>query len=396
MKALLKLLILLPIGVLAAVYNVNSLSAFQNALNNAAQSSEDDTIILKKATYNVSNTLTYTNPGNAGKLTIIGNGAILDANNNKIRILTISTSNQADDTNDDITIKQFTFQKGSGIKIFTNKANMYVNHNKFLFNTPINNGHYGGGIDAISEYGDIFIENNTFIQNDAPYGGAAEIDAKNGKAVIINNIFWNNSSNSRGGALNFYSNNEIYIINNTFYKNSAKGEGGGGVFIDLADQKTNIYNNIFWQNSAEQNEGDDIVIYGDQPLDIYNNVFSCSDFSGHGSCLKFVYSSNPPYNHANNFSQDPAFINADQGDFHLQATSPCIDSGDNNAPLRPARDFEGTIRPLDGDEDSQAIIDIGAFEFKSLVLDVPINMYGLLVLIFLYGFLARKYTKEAI
>lgn len=394
MKALLKLLILLPIGALAAIYNVDSLSAFQSALNNAAQSSEDDTIILKKAIYHVSNTLTYTNPGNTGKLTIIGNGAILDANNNKIRILAISTANQADDTNDDITIKQLTFQKGSGIKIFTNKADMYVNHNKFLSNTPINNGHYGGGIDALSEHGDIYIENNTFVQNNAPYGGAAEIDAKNGKAVVINNIFWNNSSNTQGGALNFYNNVEIYLINNTFYKNDALR--GGAAFITTAKVKTNLYNNIFWQNSADPDEGDDIGINGDQPLNIYNNLFSCSDFSGQGSCLRFVYSSSPSYNHANNFSQDPAFADADHGNFHLRATSPCIDSGDNNAPLHPASDFEGTIRPLDGDNDSQAIIDIGAFEFKSLVLDVPINMYGLLVLILLYGFLGRRYAKEVI
>ncbi len=47
--------------------------------------------------------------------------------------------------------------------------------------------------------------------------------------------------------------------------------------------------------------------------------------------------------------------------YRLQATSPVLDMG--NALLAPATDFDGIARPVDGDFDGTAAVDIGAFEF---------------------------------
>lgn len=57
------------------------------------------------------------------------------------------------------------------------------------------------------------------------------------------------------------------------------------------------------------------------------------------------------------FSGDPLFIDAENGDYHLQEGSPCIDSGSaNDAPLY---DFEGTARP-------QGLgFDVGAYEYST-------------------------------
>jgi hypothetical protein len=64
---------------------------------------------------------------------------------------------------------------------------------------------------------------------------------------------------------------------------------------------------------------------------------------------------------------DPLFVAPSSGDFRLRFGSPCIDAGE------PARDgvldLLLHVRPIDGDLDTQAAGDMGAFEFEPLHLD---------------------------
>ncbi|MCP4630131.1 MAG: hypothetical protein GY850_42470 [bacterium] len=62
-----------------------------------------------------------------------------------------------------------------------------------------------------------------------------------------------------------------------------------------------------------------------------------------------------------NLNVDPLFIGED--DFHLKRDSPCIDAGDNQAPLLSTYDFEGHPRIFDGDGNGTATVDIGADEY---------------------------------
>jgi hypothetical protein len=63
-----------------------------------------------------------------------------------------------------------------------------------------------------------------------------------------------------------------------------------------------------------------------------------------------------------NINADPLFVNAASGNYHLSSASACIDAGtDAGAPLA---DFEGDIRPVDGDGDAVATTDIGADEYE--------------------------------
>jgi len=62
---------------------------------------------------------------------------------------------------------------------------------------------------------------------------------------------------------------------------------------------------------------------------------------------------------------DPLFVGS--GDYHLQSDSPCIDVGDNSAPQIQNDDFEGNPRIVDGDVDGNAIVDMGADEYGTIL-----------------------------
>ena len=68
-----------------------------------------------------------------------------------------------------------------------------------------------------------------------------------------------------------------------------------------------------------------------------------------------------------NITDDPQFLDAVAGDFHLQATSPCIDAGINVPGA--AQDLDGTPRPLDGDANGTAIMDMGCYEYLNAIAD---------------------------
>ncbi len=57
-----------------------------------------------------------------------------------------------------------------------------------------------------------------------------------------------------------------------------------------------------------------------------------------------------------NISLDPQFVNAANGDYHLQAGSPCINAGSNIG--APSEDLEGNRRPIKG------TVDMGCYESK--------------------------------
>jgi hypothetical protein len=65
---------------------------------------------------------------------------------------------------------------------------------------------------------------------------------------------------------------------------------------------------------------------------------------------------------AHNLAGDPGFIDAGNGVFILQSSSPLVDRGDPGIVQAGERDLGGAPRALDGNRDCQAVPDIGAFE----------------------------------
>ncbi len=159
---------------------------------------------------------------------------------------------------------------------------------------------------------------------------------------VYNNIVYNNKyvgiSITRNGPADIQPIKNVKIINNTVYGNGI-GDWGGGIGIGNQDvQNLTIRNNISSNNLSFQIAAEGINTSGFE-ID-HNLVYPFNSYPGeiHGSIEK-----------------DPLFSNPESADFHLQETSPAIDSGSQeDAPLF---DFEGNIRP------QGAGFDIGAYEF---------------------------------
>ncbi|MHC4423625.1 MAG: choice-of-anchor Q domain-containing protein [Planctomycetota bacterium] len=73
-----------------------------------------------------------------------------------------------------------------------------------------------------------------------------------------------------------------------------------------------------------------------------------------------------------NIDADPCFVDTGywdanglwvEGDYHLLEASPCIDAGDPNYIAGPNEtDLDGNPRVVDGDNDGNSVVDMGAYE----------------------------------
>jgi len=108
-------------------------------------------------------------------------------------------------------------------------------------------------------------------------------------------------------------------------------------------------NNIISGNNEEG-----IYNYASTPTISYNNFWKNLDA---------VYEDSLP-DLSGNISIDPMFVDPSNGDYHLQAGSPCIDVGTNDASGLPETDFDGNPRIIDGDDKEGAVVDMGAFEYQ--------------------------------
>jgi len=183
--------------------------------------------------------------------------------------------------------------------------------------------------------------------------------------TFTNNTFSENTATGFGAgacALSYYG--TVTFTNNIFSENTAGSGGGGGLYIEFNDDPAigNIFNNVAWNNTST-GKGDDIYVNDDNEgnsigatVNLYNN-----DFGPDSNDLAIEVGDN--LSQGGNINTDPLFVDPATGDFHLQAGSPCIDAGTNDAPGLFDTDFEGDPRVFDGDNDGTATVDMGADEY---------------------------------
>ena len=214
--------------------------------------------------------------------------------------------------------------------------------------------HWGGAIyqNTQNSEAEANISRCAFYQNSANDGGGIFTYSTAFSRITIKNctLFGNIADRKGGGLQNSFDDSaNVSIINCTFSANRANSDGSGiyntGPYSGTATDVVKISNSILWEDLSNE-----IGNYHNIPTVTYSNIQG--GYSGVG-----------------NINADPLFIGS--GDLHLTSSSPCIDAGANNIPSIPNTDFEGDQRIIDGDNDGQATVDIGADEYVPTILALP-------------------------
>jgi len=185
-----------------------------------------------------------------------------------------------------------------------------------------------------------------------------------GNPTLTNCIFSGNSASgeySRGGGI--LSSSSPTITNCTFIGNSAQD---GGAIHCYSYSNPTIINCTFAQNSAAN--GNALACnYGPSSIDLTNCILADGGeeiWNNDDSTITITYSNiQGGWPGQGNIDADPCFVDTDNGDYHLLPNSPCIDAGDPNYIAGPNEtDLDGNPRIVDGDNDGNSVVDMGAFE----------------------------------
>ena len=232
-----------------------------------------------------------------------------------------------------------------------------------LINNLIQNNRtmLGGGGAFVHAATTVIFEQNMVLNNyvDANWqgGGGVHLNS-NQSSTVANNLFSDNQTWGYGGAIYFYSLQTTFFVNNTIINNQAR-DGCGVWYSDNWDVgAAQIFNNLFWNNTDYGAAlGRDLFINNDNDgnyfpsvVNIFNNDFNQGT---NGIYIQIPFTIDP----SNLNNVNPLFVDAANGDYHLQSGSPVINQGSNSAPGLPSTDKDGLPRILYG------IVDMGAYEY---------------------------------
>jgi hypothetical protein len=195
----------------------------------------------------------------------------------------------------------------------------------------------GGGIYK-TNLGMLTVTSSTISGNSANGDGGGILSI--GISTVTNSTISGNSANGSGGGVLYSGNGTVEMTNSTISGNSANFGGGifytGGTFGTLK-----VTNSIVWGNSSSQ------LINDSGTVSVTFSIVQ-GGFGGTGNL-----DADPMFVAPVSFASAPTT----DGDYHLRASSPAIDAG-NNADIPPGitTDRDGGPRIVNG------TVDMGAYE----------------------------------
>ena len=229
----------------------------------------------------------------------------------------------------------------------------------------VSNGVYGTGMRATPGYSlsnRVVIEKNITVQSVNGPGTTLIQGEGNIRCVRMtagsligftvtngNCLQWGDAHYERNGAgISMYPSTEARAVNCLITGNAAMSDGGG---VDGG----NLFNCTVVGNNGMYGVG------GVANASLYNCIvyYNKAGWDGHssnlGSSICYYTCSSPQPEGPGNIGKDPQFVDAAGKNYRLNATSPCIDAGDNGQ-VQTETDLDGNLRIIHG------VVDMGAYE----------------------------------
>ena len=250
-------------------------------------------------------------------------------------------------------------------------ATVLVSECLFDGNSALSGGGMAAGSDGCSIVG------CTFTNNSAITGGALISTVATQTASVANTLFATNTASDSGAAFGVGSGGGLRVVNALVHHNTAPSDGaaiwnysgtidlanctianntGGGVLSHEFADTTAIVNSIVWGNTSG--------------AEVAGPATSVRSSNVQGGAIG-----------EGNMNSNPTFAGAFGGNYHLLASSPCIDAGLNWLARTDAGDLDGDgltneLTPIDFDGNPRianaaardtgcglgAVVDLGAFE----------------------------------
>ncbi len=277
----------------------------------------------------------------------------------------------------------------SGGGMYVNSGNPTLTNVAFSNNTSA----FGGGMriwHGTASLTDVTFSNNTASGNASSTGGG--LYTLSSSPTLTRVTFSNNTASVSGGGLGVNGGSPT-LINVTLRGNTASGvglNGGGGIHnnggaLTLTNVTLNansatslgggIYtggdaitlkNIILWGNTAGNSSYNQMYNASGAPN---NATISYSDIQGSGA--PGSWNNALGTNGGGNIDADPLFLDSD---LRLGFGSPAIETGTNTG--CPSTDLDNLPRPADGDGDSIATCDMGAYEGGTMLCSLSTGSYA--------------------